>query len=103
MKTNAPIPTPLRLRRLSAGFRLYDLERATGMASTRISQIERGEGTPPTKDELSEIDRALQNVDASFAQRPPVSRSEPVPTINRVRVKQLSACANGARKEESDD
>src|SRR4029453_19116250 len=36
-------PSPLRARRLLRGWRLNDLERATGIADTVLSRLERGE------------------------------------------------------------
>jgi transcriptional regulator with XRE-family HTH domain len=36
-------PSPLRARRLLRGLRLRDVERATGIADTVLSRLERGE------------------------------------------------------------
>ena len=36
-------PSPLRARRLLRGLRLRDVERATGIADTVVSRLERGE------------------------------------------------------------
>jgi transcriptional regulator with XRE-family HTH domain len=64
-------PSPLRARRLLRGLRLRDVERATGIADTVVSRLERGEAkllgprlrriaefyaTPPTRltDEMRE-------------------------------------------------
>ena len=58
MKTR---PSPLRLRRVAAGLRIADVAYATGLAPTRISQIERGEWPPARRDELALINRQLED------------------------------------------
>ena len=45
-------PSALRLRRIAAGLRILDVALATGIAPTRISQIERDDGAPARADEL---------------------------------------------------
>ena len=57
-KTSRP-PSELRIQRIAAGLRIYDIERRTGIASTRVSQIERAEGAPPRPDELALIQEAI--------------------------------------------
>jgi transcriptional regulator with XRE-family HTH domain len=50
----------LRLRRLAAGLRILDVAHATGLPPTRVSEIERGEGRPPTPDELIAVAAAVE-------------------------------------------
>ena len=52
-------PTELRVRRIVAGLRILDISEATGIATARVSEIERGEGRPADDDELDIIDKAL--------------------------------------------
>lgn len=59
-----PKPTPIRVRRIAAGLRILDISGATGLATTRISEIERGEGRPADDDELDVIEQALMKADA---------------------------------------
>ena len=63
-------PSALRLRRIAAGLRILDVALATGIAPTRISQIERDDGAPARADELEAITTALRKHVAPQSEAP---------------------------------
>lgn len=62
-------PSELRLERLAAGLRIADVVAATGLAATRISEIERADGRAADDDEVRLIREAIAASRSSSEQR----------------------------------
>lgn len=53
-------PSKIKMSRLAVGMRIMDIHRATGLSTTRISEIERNVGREPSTMEKGLLKEAIQ-------------------------------------------